>query len=75
MRLDTRTVQALPTAAKTAAMGMVSYGRGTTTLEYRPSTQILLDGSGQSAYAYGSEGWGFESLRARPGQQPIAILQ
>jgi hypothetical protein len=24
---------------------------------------------------YGSEGWGFESLRARPGQQPIAILQ
>jgi len=24
---------------------------------------------------YGSEGWGFESLRARPGQRPIAILQ
>jgi hypothetical protein len=24
---------------------------------------------------YGSEGWGFESLRARPGQQPNAILQ
>src|SRR5262245_46869435 len=24
---------------------------------------------------YGSEGWGFESLRARPGQQSMAILQ
>src|SRR5215467_13367397 len=39
---------------------------------------------GQRSYAlvgempetlYGSEGWGFESLRARPGQQPIAILR
>jgi len=24
---------------------------------------------------YGSEGWGFESLRARPGQRPIAIME
>jgi Fur family transcriptional regulator, ferric uptake regulator len=24
---------------------------------------------------HGSEGWGFESLRARPGERPIAILQ
>jgi len=24
---------------------------------------------------YGSEGWGFETLRARPGQRPIAILR
>ena len=23
---------------------------------------------------YGSEGWGFESLRARPGQRPFACL-
>ena len=23
---------------------------------------------------YGSEGWGFESLRARPGQRPFALL-
>ena len=24
---------------------------------------------------YGSEGWGFESLRARPGQQPLPIME
>src|SRR2546421_377300 len=28
-----------------------------------------------TATSYGSEGWRFESLRARPGQQPIAILR
>ena len=33
------------------------------------------DWSGRPESCYGSEGWGFESLRARPGQQPIAILQ
>ncbi len=24
---------------------------------------------------YGSEGWGFESLRARPGQRPLPIME
>jgi hypothetical protein len=24
---------------------------------------------------YGSEGWGFESLRLRPGQRPLVILR
>jgi len=33
------------------------------------------DRRGQPGSCYGSEGWGFESLRARPGQRPIAILQ
>jgi hypothetical protein len=28
----------------------------------------------EHAGSYGSEGWGFESLRARPAQKPIAIL-
>ena len=26
-------------------------------------------------YLYGSEGWGFESLRARPGQRPLPIAE
>jgi len=51
------------TAAKTAAMPMVSYRRWATGLEYRPSTQSPLDGSGRSAHACGSEGWGFEPFR------------
>ena len=28
-----------------------------------------------SARAYGSEGWGFESLRARPAQRPFPSLR
>jgi len=63
------------TAAKTAAMTIVSYRHEPTGLEYRASRRTFLDRCGRSAHAYGSEGWGFESLRARPGQQPIAILQ
>jgi hypothetical protein len=27
--------------------------------------------AGRLALIYGSEGWGFESLRARPGQRPL----
>ena len=34
-----------------------------------------LDDAERLTGIYGSEGWGFESLRARPGQRPIAILQ
>jgi hypothetical protein len=30
--------------------------------------------AGQTPLIYGSEGWGFESLRARPGQRPVPIL-
>jgi hypothetical protein len=31
--------------------------------------------AGQTPLIYGSEGWGFESLRARPGQSPFPILE
>jgi hypothetical protein len=37
----------------------------------QPASAQVTDARGT---VYGSEGWGFESLRARPGQQPIAIL-
>jgi hypothetical protein len=30
---------------------------------------------GTRATLYGSEGWGFESLRARPGQRPLPIME
>jgi len=30
---------------------------------------------GGVALIYGSEGWGFESLRARPGQRPVPIME
>src|SRR5215471_13993496 len=46
-------------------MTVATYRHGTTSLDHRPSRQTLLDGPGRSAHAYGSEGWGFESLRAR----------
>ena len=46
-----------PTAAKPAAKAIASYRHRTTGLEHRPSTRPLLDGSGQSAHCYGSEGW------------------
>src|SRR5262249_30187345 len=31
--------------------------------------------SDQTATSYGSEGWGFESLRARPGQRPLPAAE
>src|SRR5215469_228393 len=46
-----------------------------TTLECRPSPRSVTDGPGRLAHSYGSEGWGFESLRARPAQRPVAILR
>jgi hypothetical protein len=30
---------------------------------------------GRGARDYGSEGWGFESLRARPGQRPLPVAE
>jgi hypothetical protein len=36
-----------------------------TTLEYRPSSRLVMDGLGRCAHSYGSEGGGFESFRAR----------
>ena len=53
------------TAAKTAAISVANYRRKTTGLEHRPRRQPLLDKSGRFAHYYGSESWGFESLRAR----------
>jgi hypothetical protein len=44
------------TATETAAKPMASYRRERTCLEHRPSTRLLLDGPGQSAHNYGSEG-------------------
>ena len=44
-----------------------------TAVECPSSTQAAMDGPGRCAHSYGSEGWGFESLRARPGQRPVAL--
>ena len=51
-------------AASTAAKAMASYRRGTTGLEHRPRRRPPMDGRGQFAYAYGSEG-------RRPGDEPL----
>src|ERR1700730_17455635 len=44
-----------------------------------PAALYFLGTSARSstdrASDYGSEGWGFESLRARPGQRPVPILE
>src|SRR5215472_7991035 len=60
------------TAAKTAAMGVASYRRRTTGLEHRPRRRPLLHRSGLSVHNYGSEGWGFESLRDTSETPPSA---
>jgi hypothetical protein len=62
------------TVAKTVAMTADNTCSVRTTLECRPSTETAMDVPGRCAHSYGSEGWGFESLRARPAQRPIAIL-
>ena len=61
------------TVAKTVAKPLNSTRRTWTTLEYRPSLRPVTDGLGRCAHSYGSEGWGFESLRARPGQNPFPL--
>src|SRR5215475_7651588 len=53
------------TAANTAAMAADNTCQAWTTVEYRPCAQTAADGTGRCAHSYGSEGWGFESLRAR----------
>jgi hypothetical protein len=58
------------TAANTAATAADNTCQVSTTVEYRPSAQTRTDDPGRCAHSYGSEGWGFESLRARPGQRP-----
>ena len=60
------------TVAKTVAKPLNSTRRTWTTLEYRPSLRPVTDGPGRYAHSYGSEGWGFESLRARPAHRPVA---
>ena len=59
------------TVANTVAKPLDNSRRTWTTLEYRPSVRTATDGSGRLAHSYGSEGWGFESLRARPAQRPV----
>ena len=56
------------TAAKTAAKTIASYRHARTELEYRPSRRTQLDGSGRSAYAYGSDAprSGCPGIRASP---------
>jgi hypothetical protein len=53
------------TVANTVAKPLDGIGHAPTTLEYRPRAPTRLDGPGRFAQNYGSEGWGFESLRAR----------
>jgi hypothetical protein len=55
-----------PTAAKTAAMTMVSYRCGTTGLEHRPSAQPRLDGPGRPADDCRIEGHACCVPRGRP---------
>jgi hypothetical protein len=54
-----RSLQAgAPTVANTVANTVVSYRHETTSLEHRPRARTRLDGAGQLAQNYGSEGWG-----------------
>ena len=58
--------RSIATVAKTVAKPLDGARRTWTTLEFRPSPRPVTDGPGRFAHSYGSEGWGFESLRARP---------
>jgi hypothetical protein len=60
------------TVANTVAKPLDNACPVRTTLECRPSTRTAADGPGRFAHSYGSEGWGFESLRARPAHRPVA---
>jgi hypothetical protein len=55
---------AVMTAANTAAKPLDDPRRGLTAVECPPSVRTAADASGRPAHSYGSEGWGFESLRA-----------
>jgi len=52
-------------AANTAAKPLDDARHVQTALEYRPSAEGAAHNHGRCAHSYGSEGWGFESLRAR----------
>jgi hypothetical protein len=53
------------TAANTVAKRLDNACPVRTTLECRPSARTATDGPGRCAHSNGSEGWEFESLRAR----------
>ena len=61
------------TVANVVAKPLDSARRTWTTMEYRPSLRPVTDGLGRLAHSYGSEGWGFESLRAR--RRVIRVIQ
>src|SRR5439155_17383442 len=63
--------------------GFANNGRGQLRMHLDQATAIdpceqaratTTDWSGRLKSCYGSEGWGFESLRARPAQRPVPIL-
>jgi len=58
------------TVANTVAKPLDDACQVWTTLEHRPWAPTPLGDPGRLAQNYGSEGWGFESLRARPAQRP-----
>jgi len=55
------------TVANTLAKPLDDIGDALTSLEHRPRARTRLGRPGRLAQNYGSEAWGFESLRARPG--------
>ena len=69
---EKQTVEDQCRSAATVAKPLNNTRRTWTTLEYRPSLRPLTDGPGRRAHSYGSEGWGFESLRARQAHRPVA---
>ena len=52
-------------AAKAAAKPLVTDRPQPTPVEQTPSSEDCIDVNRHTKSAYGSEGWGFESLRAR----------
>ena len=73
VRPEKQTVEDQRHSAATVAKPLNNTRRTRTTLESRPSPRPVTDGPGRLAHSYGSEGWGFESLRARPGQSPFRV--
>jgi hypothetical protein len=72
VEIDARTAA---TVANTVAKPSDNACRAWTALECRPRPWPAMDGPGRCAHSYGSEGWGFESLRARPGQRPLPVAE
>jgi hypothetical protein len=59
----------------TEPSGAESLNPGTTKVLDAVSYIVCARSSTDRASDYGSEGWGFESLRARPAQRPVPILE